>query len=152
MRKTTRPLRAVRPRLYRPRMLAAMLVASLTMVFVTAAPASAASTCKSITNGTICVGPTIINGAEYMQAWYTVSSSGHSVTGHVELARLGAVNPPPCTHGTATANSVTVTLAPGERVLLRYGQVINYSNDWAATFWAGSGTSFTDYGTVCAEY
>jgi hypothetical protein len=132
------------------RALAALtLVASATLVFATAGPAVAASsTCKSITNGTVCVAPVTVNGnPNYMEAWYTVSSSGHSVTGHVELGGSGST----CTHGGAYANSATRNLAPGQTITAVYGPR-NFSTNWAGTFWAGSGSSFTDYGTVCALY
>jgi hypothetical protein len=128
-------------------------LASVALVLVLSAPPAGAvtPTCKTITNGKVCVSPVTFNGnPNYMWATYTVASNGHAVTGHVEL---GAVVPygGPCGHGNALANSATVTVQPGGTLVVQWGPR-NASYDFAATFWAGSGSSFTNYGTVCAEY
>lgn len=99
----------------------------------------------SITDGYECVGVYTSGSQAYVGAAYTYDTSG-SVTGHEEL---GAVTSG-CSTGTKVANETTVMLNDGDT-----GEVItptNSSNNWTATWWDGSSSPYTSWGTVCGAY
>ena len=102
-----------------------------------------------ITSGVACVGTITISGnANYMGAAYTYTGSS-STYGHTELGQVSGS----CGPGTADANeSPEVTLTNDEVGGVIWGPR-NYSADWSSTWWRDNGGgSFSDFGSVCADY
>jgi len=100
----------------------------------------------AITNGYDCVGAYSVGSQGYDGAAYTYETTG-SVTGHEEL---GALSSGCASQGTPVANEATVTLNNGD-----VGEVVhptNVSDDWTATWWKGTSSPYTKWGTVCGTY
>ncbi len=109
-------------------------------------PNMALYTGQAVTNGYECAGTLTINGnSNYVGAVYTYKGTT-SVTGHEELGTVGSG----CSPGTAVVNGSTTTLSPNqyqEPVYLRSSSAI-----WTATWWQGSTSPYTNWGTVCGSY
>ena len=99
----------------------------------------------SITNGYECVGTYASGTQAYTGAEYTYETTG-SVRGHEELGTYSSS----CAPGTAAANSPTVTLDEGYAELVAIP--VDYSDNWSATWWKGTGSPYTNWGTVCGSY
>lgn len=99
----------------------------------------------SVTNGYECVGAYTSGSQGYAGAAYTYETSG-SVTGHEELGTISSG----CAPGSPAANGSKMTLTQnhGELVLLP----VNYSDNWTATWWKGTASPYTNWGTVCGAY
>jgi hypothetical protein len=99
----------------------------------------------SVTDGYECVGTYTVGTQAYTGAQYTYETTG-SVTGHEELGTVSSG----CSTGTAAANSGTVTLSNGDGEIVAIP--VDYSDNWSATWWKGSSSPYTNWGTVCGSY
>jgi hypothetical protein len=100
----------------------------------------------SITDGYDCVGAYSVGSQGYDGAAYTYETTG-SVTGHEEL---GALASGCASQGTPVANEPTTMLHNGD-----VGETVhptNVSDDWTATWWVGTSSPYTKWGTVCGTY
>ena len=113
--------------------------------------ASTSETCGGIAGpGTACVGPATVNGnPNYMFASYEYQG-GSSATGYVELGNVG-ISPPSCSPGSEVASSPVKTLSPGATGILFWGPR-SISTTWSSTWWEGSTSPYTDWGSVCGVY
>jgi hypothetical protein len=99
----------------------------------------------SVTNGYECVGIYSVGLQAYAGAAYTYETSG-SVTGHEELGTVASG----CSPGTPAANGSTLTLNNGN--VAEVVTPTSGSNHWTATWWKGTSSPYTSWGTVCGTY
>jgi hypothetical protein len=99
----------------------------------------------SVTDGYECVGTWTDAGQAYVGAEWTNESSG-SVTGHEELG----TPTDGCNSGDTVSNSVDKSIDVDDRAFAFIPT--DASNDWSATFWAGTSSPYTSYGVVCGSY